>query len=94
MTRTEFVSAFNLHDSLIENVKITGAGTTIEMEIDYAFWMQDNYREGDPETGLITVIFKNVSRYTMPSDIDWGETSILEMKEELLYLMYYKVSLF
>ena len=88
MTRTEFVTMYNMHDSLVEAVDVTEAGKAIEILIDFAFWMQEHYREGDPETGLIKVVFKNVRSFQIPPNTEWGETSILEMGEEDRYVRF------
>ena len=68
-------------------------GTTSEyLLIDFAFWMQEHYREGDPETGLIKVVFKNVRSFQIPPNTEWGETSILEMGEEDRYVRFWLIN--
>ena len=75
MTIHDFLSTYYLHDSLIE--KIIYENNTVELTIDFCFWMQEGYREGDPETGIIHLRFPDVSNMSGPiGDID--DYSILE----------------
>ena len=78
MTAKEFVSNFIMHDSLIDNVEVLDDGKTIIISIDFAFWMQNGYKECNPETGTLEVVFANVNNYTIPENVDWSAISILE----------------
>ncbi len=82
MTGSEFVANYIMHDSLINSVVVQDDGTRVVLEIDFAFWMQEGYKESDPETGLIKVTFNDVSNYDVPEDADWNEISILETSLE------------
>ena len=82
MTGSEFVAHYIMHDSLIDSVEVQDEGTRIVLMIDFAFWMQNGYKESDPETGSIKVTFNNVSFYDIPDDADWNEISILETRLE------------
>ena len=78
MTNTEFVAHYIMHDSLIDSVDVQEKDMRIVLIIDFAFWMQEDYKDSDPETGLIKVTFNDVSSYDVPKDADWNEISILE----------------
>ncbi len=78
MTGSEFVANYIMHDSLIDSVVVQDDGTRVVLVIDFAFWMQEGYKESDPETGMIKVTFNDVSYYSIPDDADWNEISILE----------------
>lgn len=77
MNASEFVSNYNMHDSLIDQVLVNADNANIDIWIDFAFWMQKNYLDTDPETGTLKVTFSNVSAYTIPNDVDWNAISIL-----------------
>ena len=78
MTPETFVNRFNLHDSIINSVTIESNGTVIRMVIDFAYWMQEDYREEHAETGPLAVSFYDVTEYEGPDQLPWGETSILK----------------
>ncbi len=59
----EFVEAYNLHDSFIETIEYNEEEKIITAVIHFAFWMQNNYVAGTPETGLIKVMFTGVKKY-------------------------------
>ena len=75
MTISEFINSHCLHDSLLE--KAVYKDHYAELTIDFCFWMQDGYSETNPETGIITLRFPDVTDYQGPlGDID--DYSILE----------------
>ncbi|MBQ7703547.1 MAG: hypothetical protein IJT40_04140 [Firmicutes bacterium] len=75
MTINSFLSEHYLHDSLVE--KVTYESNTVDLIIDFCFWMQDGYRENEPETGIIHLHFPDVTSFSGPSGpID--DYSILE----------------
>ena len=88
MSIKEFVKNYIMHDSLIDCVNISDDGTKIEVQIDFAFWMQKNYVESDPETGIISVVFDGVTFYDIPESVNWDEISILETKMENQYVKF------
>lgn len=63
MKLSEFVSRYNLHDSYIESVEYDRSRRITTLKIHFAFWMQADYREGTPETGLLIAAFHNVRQY-------------------------------
>ena len=78
MTPEVFVNKYNLHDSMIESLTVENHGSNIRMVIDFAFWMQEDYRKGHPETGFLAVSFQNVTEYDCPDQLPLEEISILE----------------
>ena len=78
MTPETFVNNYNLHDSILNSVAIENNGSIIRMIIDFAFWMQEDYDEAHPETGLLAVSFINVTEYDYPDQLSLEETSILK----------------
>ncbi len=78
MTAKEFVSNYIMHDSLIDKVEVLDNNKTIVISIDFAFWMQNGYKESDPETGTLEVVFADVKEYSIPENVDWSAVSILE----------------
>lgn len=77
MTAHNFIEKYNLHDSLIDTVNYNQANATVNLQIDFAFWMQSWYTEKYPETGTINVVFRSVKAFNCPSDVDWSPISIL-----------------
>ena len=68
-----FFESYHLHDSLLENVEIDEAAKTVMLTVDFCFWQQDNYDSRKPETGIIHILFSDVSQvsfepYKMNSD--------------------------
>ncbi len=63
MRPSEFVSKYILHDSYIESVANDQAEHTVTLRIHFAFWMQEDYQDGSPETGILIVTFHNVHQY-------------------------------
>ncbi len=78
MTIKEFEENYYLHDSIISGVKVDKNEKRIVLLVDFAFWMQKDYRDNDPETGIISISFDNVDNYSIPSGVNWDEVSILE----------------
>ncbi len=66
MTIEEFSKNYYLHDSDFENVTYDESSRELTLLINFAFWMQLDYKEGDPENGLLEVIFHDVSFYSCP----------------------------
>ena len=70
-----FLQTYYLHDSLVK--EIIHDNNTVDMTIDFCFWMQKDYNEQHPETGIIHLRFIGVTDYCGPSGtID--DYSILE----------------
>ncbi len=62
MKLCEFAERYNLHDSLLERIVFDEAKKTAELTIDFCYWQQSDYRENDPETGLVTLLFVDVTK--------------------------------
>ena len=74
MTINEFVKKYNLHDSLMEDIKYDSNSKTIKFIVDFCYWQQDDYREEMPETGLIIIEFSgNVELSYIPYHINSDE---------------------
>lgn len=75
MTINNFLSDHYLHDSLVE--KVVYENNTVDITIDFCFWMQEGYRENEPETGIIYLHFPDVTSFSGPSG-SLDDYSILE----------------
>ena len=75
MTINNFLSNHYLHDSLVE--KVAYENNTVDLTIDFCFWMQEGYRENKPETGIIHLHFPDVTFFSGPSG-PLDDYSILE----------------
>lgn len=60
----DFLSTYELHDSLLTNVEING--DSLELTVDFCYWMQDGYRDDEPETGVLRLRFVEISGYNGP----------------------------
>ena len=77
MTINDFLNKYYLHDSLVKNV--SSQNNKVELTIDFCFWMQENYQEKDPETGIIHMVLPNASIISGPTG-DLDDYSILEVE--------------
>lgn len=102
MTIQNLIEEYYLHDSLI--TKITYENNTVKIELEFCYWLQKDYKEGEKETGMLEIAFFNVSHFDygdVIGEIDYF--SILETKHEndILYIdilddfndEYYTISL-
>lgn len=64
MTIKNFISNYELHDSLLEKVTYNTESSELILSIDFCYWMQENYDNEEPETGMINIIFKNVFEFS------------------------------
>jgi len=81
MTLHDFVQNYNLHDSFFEGIEYFAENQTVKMQINFAFWMQDGYKDGEPETGVIEVRFYGVTEYMCPPEFDCEQLGILQTEE-------------
>ena len=65
MTINDYLSRYYLHDSLVE--KVSHENNTVDITIDFCFWMQEGYRKEDPETGIIHLHFPDVDAFSGPT---------------------------
>jgi hypothetical protein len=83
MTLKEFETRYNLHDSFIESLNYDEVTATLTLVIDFAFWMQKDFKEGDEENGLIEVVFHNVKEHGCDNGDPTGDfVSILGAKAD------------
>ena len=57
---------YNFHDSGI--IGITNEENNIKIEIMYCLFMQEDYKEGDPENAKVELIFNDVSYFRCDKD--------------------------
>lgn len=73
MKITELTKKYNLIGSLLENIYVDESKKTITLEIDFCYWLQHSYRDGDKETGMISLVFSeysqcDIDQHTINSD--------------------------
>ncbi len=90
----EFVKKYNLHDSLLESIEINKVYKTVKLTVDYCYWQQADYCEGQTETGIVHIFFSGVSDiifdgHTLNSDeivscsCQQENTFVLKMKSDI-----------
>ena len=65
MKISEFIKAYNLHDSLLEKVEYDSEKKIVEIMIDFCYWQQTGYNDNDPETGLISSSLQMSARFIL-----------------------------
>lgn len=60
MTVAEFIRSYNLHDSLLKSIWVNNEQNTVRLDIDLCYWLQPEYRDGDPESGMVYALFTGV----------------------------------
>lgn len=78
MTQQEFITKYNFHDSLIDDVSFDSVSKQVLMRVDFACWMQKWYTEDMAETDILTIIFNEVSQFVCPKDVPWEQISIIQ----------------
>lgn len=56
----EFAKRYNLHDSLLESIEVNEVDRTAKLIIDFCYWQQPGYRDGNLETGIIALVFSDL----------------------------------
>lgn len=75
MTISDLLNTYYFHDSLVE--KVVYRNNSVDITIDFCFWMQSGYQDENPETGIIHLFLPKVTSLSGPTgDID--DFSILE----------------
>lgn len=82
MTQQEFITKYNFHDSLIDDVSFDAVSKQVVMRIDFAYWMQEWYTEDMAETDTLAIIFNEVSQFVCPEDVPWEQISIIQASLE------------
>lgn len=62
MTLTDFKSKYNLVGSLLENITTNKELDSITLEIDFCYWQQTDFVDGNKETGMIELCFSECSQ--------------------------------
>lgn len=62
MTLTDFKSKYNLVGSLLENITTNKELDSITLEIDFCYWQQTDFIDGDKETGIVELHFSECSQ--------------------------------
>lgn len=62
MTLTDFKSKYNLVGSLLENITINKELDSITLEIDFCYWQQTDFIDGDKESGIVELHFSECSQ--------------------------------
>ena len=78
MTLHDFTENYYLHDSLLDKIVYSESEHTLVLYVDFAFWMQKNYQENEPEVGPIEIRFSGVEKYRGPSAIPYNQCAILD----------------
>lgn len=71
MTINELLKKYSFHDSSIEKIEYCEKDELLTFTVDFCFWLQSDFVEGNKENGLIKLIFHNVKQYNnLSGDID------------------------
>ena len=57
----DLLKKYCFHDSLIN--EISYANNEVKITIDFCFWMQEEYQDGTPETGIVYLRLPDVKSY-------------------------------
>lgn len=77
MTVKEFLDKYYLHDSSFEEVTYEPSKRELTLLVDFCFWMQDDYADGEPENGFLRTTFHNVESYSCPDGDPCGEFVVI-----------------
>jgi hypothetical protein len=69
MTLQELDKEYYFHDSSITSIEYDKDKKTLHILLDFCFWMQEGFKEGEPENGEAKLTFANVSHYDGPVGI-------------------------
>lgn len=64
MTIKEFINKVYLIGSLLENISYDKATNIVCLEIDFCYWQQSSFEDGEKETGIVLIEFSNCSNCT------------------------------
>ena len=73
MNIKEFDEKYYLHDSLVNSIAHDERNKTVTIMLDFCYWMQQDYKKGEQENGLLKVTFKNVTEYDGIQGNDKGD---------------------
>jgi len=78
---SELIDRYNLHDSLVENIKYLQEKRQVVLEIELCNWKQDSYRDSDPEMTLMSLLFHDVDKCEIsPDSGTYDSDEILEIE--------------
>lgn len=63
MQLSEFFKKYNFHDSVLEAIAYLPERKQLILEIDFCYWMQDDWTNCGEETGILYLTLKNVSSF-------------------------------
>ncbi len=74
----DFIKAYYFHDSLLENFNYNAERKELTFEIDFCYWAQENFKDGEKENGSVKVIFYEVSDF-LHDEYEIDSDSILKL---------------
>lgn len=80
MTAEELIHEYYFHDSVVTNMKYIN--NKLILIIELCMYMQNGYRDSDPETKTVTVEFIGVGNFEFDSDFKFEDAEILELSYE------------
>ena len=73
------INKYDLHDSLIENIKYLQHEKKLMIEIELCNWKQSSYHDGEPEMLKMLIGFTGVKKYWIdPETMAFQSDEILE----------------
>jgi len=87
----EFITNYNLHDSLLEDIKYDISNNIVLLIVDFCYWQQNNYKNETPETGTIIIEFSETTELLYePYKINSDEIlKVYSNKENTITIMVY-----
>ena len=62
---------YSFHDSTIEKINYNSIENVLTITIDFCYWMQNDFVDGNKENGLVDLVFSDVYEYdNLLGDID------------------------
>ena len=69
MTLSDLFENYCFHDSRLTAVAYNTSKSELEIDVDFCYWMQDDYQEGDPEIGSLLLTFNGVRDFNPPDGL-------------------------
>lgn len=86
MQINNFLSTYELHDSLLTEVTVNE--NMLTLTIDFCYWMQNGYQDSDVETGKLQLCFSEISDYCGPlGEVDDFSILKAEYKNNIFSLL-------
>lgn len=80
MEISDLIKNFNFHDSVLEKCVYNKYLNELSFEIDFCYWAQEKFKDGEPENGIINVRFFGISDFHK-DNYDIASDSIISLKE-------------